>query len=101
MSYGLVRRLSEAARSSVVAPKVRHSRPLRLADLEPGWAVVDLTGRHIGRLDGFTDAVLVVALRYGLGRIEVPSDRVAELRDGQVRLAMTSTELAASRATRR
>lgn len=93
MSYGLVRRLSESARSSVVETREVSARPLRLADLQPGWAVIDVAGRSVGRLSRVTDRGLVVARGIGRGHTIVSPHHVAELHHGEVRLNLRKQEL--------
>ena len=94
MSYGMVRRLSESARSSVVDVARIHPRPLRLTDLEPGWAVVDLTGHRVGRVTAVTDRGLVVRRGLLRGETTVPFDRIGELHHGEVRLTVARGALA-------
>lgn len=93
MSYGLVRRLSESARSSVIRTERSPTRPLALADLQPGWTVSDLTGRQIGHLASVDARGLVVRRGIGRGSTIVPADHIAELHDGEVRLTVRREEL--------
>ena len=93
MSYGLVRRLSESARSSVIRTEGAQARPLGLADLQPGWKVWDLTGRPIGHLASVDGRGLVVRRGIGRGSTIVPADHVAEVHEGKVRLTVCVEEL--------
>jgi hypothetical protein len=93
MSYGLIRRLSESARSSVIRTEGPEARPLRLADLRPGWTVSDLTGRAIGRVASVDGRGLVVRRGIGRGSTIVPADQIAELHEGEVRLTVCRDEL--------
>jgi hypothetical protein len=70
-----------------------HARPLRLADLRPGWKVSDLTGRPIGHLASVDAHGLVVRRGIGRGSTVVSASHIAELHDGKVRLTLRLEEL--------
>ena len=68
--------------------------------IEPGWKVVDQTGDEIGHVeevvgDSGEDIFNGLAVSTGLsGRPRyVPSERVQEITEGQVRLSMAADEL--------
>ena len=76
------------------------SDPVSWFMIEPGWTVVDSTGREIGSVDEvagdssddiFNGLSVSVSL---LGRPRyVPSEQVAEITDGRVRLALSKDEI--------
>ena len=76
------------------------SDPVSWFMIEPGWKVVDQAGKEIGHVeevvgDSGEDIFNGLAVSTGLaGRPRyVPSERVQEITEGQVRLSLTKDEL--------
>jgi hypothetical protein len=76
------------------------SDPVSWFVIEPGWKVVDPAGNEIGEVeavvgDSAEDIFNGLAVSTGLleGTRYVPSERVKEITEGQVRLSMAAAEL--------
>jgi Uncharacterized protein conserved in bacteria (DUF2171) len=68
--------------------------------IEPGWKVLDGAGNEIGKVEaviGDSEEDIFNGLAVSTGLLEssryVPSERVQEIREGEVRLSMTADEL--------
>ena len=76
------------------------SDPVSWFMIEPGWTVVDSTGREIGSVDEVVgdssddifNGLSVSASLLGRPRY-VPSEQVAEITDGRVRLSLSKDEI--------
>jgi hypothetical protein len=79
---------------------VSESDPVSWFMIEPGWTVVDSTGREIGSVDEVVgdssddifNGLSVSASLLGRPRY-VPSEQVAEITDGRVRLKLSKDEI--------
>ena len=76
--------------------------PVAWVMIEPGWRVVDAAGEEIGRVKEVTgdenvDIFDGLAIREGVLSKEkyVPSEHVAEIVEGEVRLAITGAQVEA------
>lgn len=76
------------------------SDPVSWFMIEPGWKVADATGNEIGTVEevvGDSGEDIFNGLAVSTGLLErhryVPSERVEEITEGQVRLGMTADEL--------
>jgi hypothetical protein len=68
--------------------------------IEPGWKVVDASGKEAGRVeevvgDSNADIFSGLAISVGLlkGHRYVPSEQVSRITDGEVQLSLTQDEL--------
>jgi hypothetical protein len=79
---------------------VSESDPVSWFMIEPGWTVVDSTGREIGSVDEVVgdssddifNGLSISASLLGRPRY-VPSEQVAEITDGRVRLALSKEQI--------
>ncbi len=97
MSYGLLRRWSRAARSSIIerAPGPAR-RTFALGDLERGWVVRDSEGRRIGTIVGWAGGGSVIVVSRGLFSVlRVPQSAIGEVHEGVVRLNVPAAWLEA------
>jgi hypothetical protein len=76
------------------------SDPVSWFVIEPGWKVVDATGKEIGAVEevvGDSGEDIFNGLAVSTGLLErpryVPSERVQDITEGEVRLSMTAEEL--------
>ncbi len=76
------------------------SDPVSWFMIEPGWKVVDAAGNEIGKVDavvGDTAEDIFNGLAVDTGLLDlsryVPSERVQEITEGEVRLSMSTDEL--------
>jgi hypothetical protein len=76
------------------------SDPVAWIVIEPGWKVVDRAGSEIGAIEsvvGDSEEDIFNGLAVSTGILEgtryVPSERVLEITEGEVRLNMTADEL--------
>ena len=76
------------------------SDPVSWLMIEPGWAVVDLEGEEIGKVEeivGDTGHDIFNGLTVAVGLLKkgryVPAERVAEISEGRVRLAIRGREV--------
>jgi hypothetical protein len=93
MSYGLLRRWSEAARSAVIRDRRRPRRVFAQTDIEPGWAVVDGAGESVGTVDALESDWLEVRRGILHRRLYVPFHAIREVHEGIVRLNTGITEV--------
>lgn len=75
------------------------SDPVSWLVIEPGWRVVDRDGEEIGKVEetvGDSSRDIFNGLTLGTGLLRkgryVPAEKVAEITDGQVRLAIGREE---------
>jgi hypothetical protein len=76
------------------------SDPVSWFMIEPGWKVVDAAGNEIGKVEaviGDSEEDIFNGLAVSTGILEgtryVPSERVQEITEGEVRLNMSGDEL--------
>jgi hypothetical protein len=75
--------------------------PVSWLMIEPGWSVVDRDGEEIGKVEetvGDSSRDIFNGITIGTGRLKrgryVPAEKVAEITDGRVRLALGKDEAA-------
>jgi len=87
MSYGLLRRWSTSARSSIVGgwggpPR----RTFRFTDIERGWLVQDSDDTPLGTVVNSGETLLTVSRGLLSSKLYLPRSAVAEVHEGVVRL---------------
>lgn len=91
MSYGLLRRLSASARSSMVGGRdAPPRRTFRFADIERGWLVQDSDETPLGTVVSSGETLLTVSRGFLSSKLYLPPSAVAEVHEGVVRLNVTS-----------
>jgi hypothetical protein len=91
MSYGLLRRWSASARSSIVGGRDGPTRrTFRFADIERGWLVQDSDETPLGRVVSSGETLLTVSRGLLSSRLYLPPSAIAEVHEGVVRLNVTS-----------
>ncbi len=93
MSYGLLHRWTESARSSIVRPRRPFRRVFGRAEIEPGWLVVDANGQGVGKVKGQDGDFIAVSRGLGRSQLYVPLTAVAEVKDGAIRLNLVAISM--------
>jgi hypothetical protein len=89
MSYGMLHRWSKAARSVVMRDSRRPRRVFRLADVEPGWNVVDADELPVGTVQELESQWIAVNRGLLHRRLYVPLTAIGAVTEGLVRLNAT------------
>jgi hypothetical protein len=97
MAYGHLRRGPGGSLSSRVHIDTPERRVFGASEIESGWRVVDAVGLGVGHVAGLEGDFLVVSRGFGRARLHVPLAGVREVREGRVRLILTSEAIGESR----
>jgi hypothetical protein len=97
VSYGLLHRRSEAARSSILRDPSPSRRIFVASEIGAGWLVVDTDGVGVGKVAGLEGDFLIVSRGFLSPRLYVPLVGVREVTEGTVRLTLTIDQITGSR----
>jgi hypothetical protein len=97
MAYGHVRRGPGGSLSSRVHVDSPERRVFGASEIESGWRVTDAVGLDVGHVAGLEGDFLVVSRGFGSARLYVPLAGVREVKEGRVRLILTSEAISQSR----